>query len=50
MCTSLLSITVPEDDLIILISSIKVLLLHLITDSMQNEEPPFTDGSDSQVS
>lgn len=45
--TSLLSITIPQDDLIVLISSIKVLLLHRAVDRMHNEGPPFHNGSDS---
>lgn len=48
--TSLLSITIPEDDLIILISSVKVLLLHGAVDRVHNEGLPFKDGSDNRVS
>lgn len=44
---SLLSVTVPEDDLIILKSSVKVLLLHRAVDGMHHEGPPFKDGSDN---
>jgi len=48
--TALLSITIPEDDLIILISSVKVSLLHRAVDRMHNEGTPFKEGSENQVS
>lgn len=44
--TSLLAITAPEDDLIILISRVKVLLFQRDVDRMHNKGPLFRDGSD----